>query len=133
MTPSRTLVLAMTALAALTATPARAGAQRATRADRPWSAPHIALASAFSLALWIDAAQTRAAMARGYRETNPILGPHPSAGQVNTYTALAHLTVLGAAAALPARVRPWLLGAALAVETFTVAGSIREGVAIRLP
>lgn len=117
----------------LAAWPARADAQRTSQADRSWSAPHIALASAFSLALWIDAAQTRAAMGQGYRETNPLLGSHPSPGQVNTYTALAHLTVLGAAAALPARLRPWLLGAALAVETFTIAGSIREGVALRLP
>jgi hypothetical protein len=49
---------------------------------------------------------------------------------VNAYTAVAGLTVLGAAAAVPARLRPWLLGTALAVETVTVAGTVQKGVAI---
>jgi hypothetical protein len=133
MARSTTALLAIVAAAGVAAAPARARAQRASGADRSWNAPHIALASAFSLAVWMDAAQTRAAMGRGYRETNPILGPDPSVGQVNTYTALAQLTVLGAAAALPARLRPWLLGAALAVEAVTIAGTVRKGVAIRFP
>jgi len=34
---------------------------------------------------------------------------------------------------VPARVRPWLLGVALAVETFTIAGTVRQGVALRFP
>ena len=61
----------------------------------------MALAGAFVVALAIDAAQTRSIAQggwQGYREMNPILGPHPSVGQVNTYTAVAGLTVLGAAA-----------------------------------
>ena len=96
----------------------------------------MALAGAFVVALAIDAAQTRSIAQggwQGYREMNPILGPHPSVGQVNTYTAVAGLTVLGAAAVVPARVRPWLLGVALAVETFTIAGTARQGVALRFP
>jgi hypothetical protein len=101
-----------------------------------WSATDLALAGGFTAVLLIDAGQTRG-LARGgwrnWRETNPILGPRPSVGQINTYTAVAGLTVLGAAAVVPARVRPWLLGAALAVETFTVTGTVRRGVAIRLP
>src|SRR5437867_5046372 len=101
-----------------------------------WSAGDVALASAFTAALLIDAGQTRG-LARGgwqtFREMNPILGPRPSVGQVNTYTAVAGLTVLGVAAVLPARLRRWLLGAALGVEMFTIAGTVREGVAIRIP
>ena len=96
----------------------------------------MALAGAFVVALAIDAAQTRGLAQRGwqsYSETNPILGPRPSVGQVNTYTAVAGLSVLGAAAVVPARVRPWLLGAALAVETFTIAGNLRQGIALRFP
>ena len=85
--------------------------------------------------LWPDTlAQTRGLARNGwrdFRETNFILGPNPTVGQLNTYTAIAGLSVLGAAAALPARVRPWLLGAALAVEAFTVAGTAKQGVAIR--
>lgn len=101
-----------------------------------WSATDVALAGAFTAALLIDAGQTRG-LARGgwqgYRETNPILGARPSVGDINTYTAVSGLAVLGAAAVLPARLRPWFLSAALAVETFTIAGTVREGVAIRIP
>jgi hypothetical protein len=54
-------------------------------------------------------------------------------GRINAYTAIAGLTVLGAAAIVPTRARPWLLGAALLVEAFTVARNAREGIAITLP
>ena len=133
-------------LLALAVVPAAAAAQRlapptlhvgATIPARvSWRASDVALAGAFVVALAIDAAQTRSIAQggwQGYREMNPILGPHPSVGQVNTYTAVAGLTVLGAAALVPARVRPWLLGVALAVETFTIAGTVRQGVALRFP
>ena len=99
-----------------------------------WRQSDVALASAFTVALLIDAAQTRGLARNGwrdFRETNFILGSNPTVGQLNTYTAIAGLSVLGAAAALPARVRPWLLGAALAVEAFTIAGTAKQGVAIR--
>jgi len=99
-----------------------------------WRQSDVALAGAFTVALLIDAGQTRW-LARGgwrnFRESNPILGSHPTVGQLNTYTAVTGLAVLGAAAALPARVRPWLLGSALAVETFTIAGTTQQGIAIR--
>jgi hypothetical protein len=84
----------------------------------------------------IDAGQTKG-LARegwnGYSEANPLLGPHPSVGRINVYTAVAGLAVLGVAAAVPARARPWLLGAALVVEAFTVTRNAREGIAITLP
>src|SRR5881397_1830875 len=101
-----------------------------------WTPSHTALASAFAITLLIDAAQTRA-LARqgwnGFREANPLLGEHPSVGRVNTYTAVAGLTVLGAAAVMPPRVRPWLLGAALAVQAVTIRGSVQQGLPIRFP
>src|SRR2546422_2226777 len=103
-------------LLALAVVPAAAAAQRlapptlhvgATIPARvSWRASDVALAGAFVVALAIDAAQTRSIAQggwQGYREMNPILGPHPSVGQVNTYTAVAGLTVLGAAAVVPAR------------------------------
>ncbi len=144
------------ALLALAVSPAVAAAQRLAAPDRlssvavppmlhmaatlparvSWRASDVALAGAFVLALAIDAAQTRGLARRGwqdYRESNPILGPHPGVGRLNTYTAVAGLTVLGAATAVPARVRPWLLGAALAVETFTIAGNVRRGVVLQFP
>jgi len=90
----------------------------------------------FVVALAIDAAQTRGLAEReweGYREANPILGPRPSVGQLNTYTVVAGATVLGVAAVVPRRVRPWLLGAALAIEAFTIAGNVQQGVALKFP
>jgi len=82
----------------------------------------------------IDAAQTRR-LARGgwrdYEETNLILGRNPSEGRVNTYTAVAGLAVLGVAAAAPKRVRPWVLGVAMAVEVYALAAMSQRGVAIR--
>jgi hypothetical protein len=125
------IVLLVTAVSSTV--PAAAAAQQAPRDNRSWRTPHVALASAFAVALSIDAAQTREAMRRGYRETNPILGPHPSAGRVNTYSFFAGLTVVGAAAAVPARARPWILGVALAVETFAIAGTVRQGITIKFP
>src|SRR6266705_2894552 len=50
-----------------------------------------------------------------------------------TAVLLALAVVPAAAAVVPARVRPWLLGVALAVETFTIAGTVRQGVALRFP
>jgi len=101
-----------------------------------WTPSHTALASVFVVTLLIDAAQTRE-LARqgwvGFRESNPLLGERPSVGRVNSYTALAGLSVLGAAAAAPRRLRPWLLGAAIAVQAFTIGSSVRQGLPIRFP
>jgi len=101
-----------------------------------WTPSHTALATAFLVTLLIDAGQTRE-LARqgwvGFRESNPLLGERPSVGRVNSYTALAGLSVLGAAAAAPPRLRPWLLGAAIAVQAFTIQSSVRQGIPIRFP
>jgi hypothetical protein len=40
--------------------------------------------------------------------------------------------MLTAAAAAPPRLRPWLLGAALVAEAFTVGGSVRNGLPLRI-
>ena len=101
-----------------------------------WNRTHTALAGAFVVTLLIDAGQTRQLARRGwpgFREANPLLGSRPGVGRVNSYTALAGLGVLGAAAALPPRLRPWLLGAAIAVQALTVHGSMQNGLPIRFP
>src|SRR5256714_2643099 len=98
-------------------------------ARRSWTASHTALASAFTVVLLVDAAQTRDLASRGwpgFREANPLLGPRPSVGQVNTYTALAAAGMMTAAAAAPPRVRPWLLGAALRSEERRVGKECRS-------
>ena len=108
-----------------------------TRVAPPsWSTAHLALASAFTLTLLVDAAQTRE-LARqgwpGFQEANPLLGPYPSVGHVNSYTAVAGLGVLALATAAPPRVRPWVLGAALVVEALTVRANVRSGLPMRFP
>jgi hypothetical protein len=100
-----------------------------------WPRLDAALAAGFVLGLWVDAAQTRTVARagwQGFREANPLLGPRPTVGQVNRYTAIAGLTTLGLAAVLPPQARRWWLGAAFALEVTTVAGSARRGIAITL-
>ena len=158
---ARTCVIALLVVAACAALPARATAQRLVTyqtgswrdVPRPnefgrlrlagtapvrvtWRRSEIVMASVFAAALLIDASQTRRLAAGGWREyteSNPILGPRPSVGQVNTYTAVAGVSVLGLAAIAPKRARPWILGAALAVEVGTLAAMSRQGVGIRIP
>ena len=99
----------------------------------PWHPGEVALAGGFTAALLLDAAQTRRLARGGWRdfhETNPLLGPRPSVGRVNTYTAVVGLSVLGAAALAPKRVRPWVLGIAFVVEAYTLAAMSQRGVAI---
>jgi len=133
-------------IAAFAGLPAQGVAQRALKDHRFWAVPRVntqrasvwrlpGVASASPIRpLLVDAGQTRW-LAKGgwhaFRETNPILGSRPTVGQLNTYTAVSGIAVLGAAAVAPARVRPWLLGAALAVEAFTIAGTTQQGIAIR--
>ena len=100
-----------------------------------WSRRDMALAGAFTALLVVDAAQTRALASggwQGFHEANPILGPAPSVRSINVYTAVVGLAVLGGAAVVPVRARPWLLGAALAVEAFTISHTVGQGIPIRL-
>ena len=99
-----------------------------------WRGSDVALASVFTAFLLADAGQTRGLAREGwgrFREANPLLGPRPGVARVDVYTAVAGLSVLGVAAALPRRLRPWLLGCALGVEAVAVAGNARRGIAFR--
>jgi hypothetical protein len=101
-----------------------------------WTRTEIALASAFTAVLLTDAGQTRGLARAGWQrfhEANPLLGSRPSVARINLYTAVAGLTVLGAAAVAPARLRPWVLGAAFVIEAFTVARNAQQGLAIGIP
>jgi len=106
-----------------------------TRHAPSWSATDIGLAGGFLAVLWVDAAQTRSVARgswRGFHEANPIIGPRPTVGQVNTYTAAAAVTTLGVAAVLPARARRWWLIGALAVEAYAVTGTTSSGISLRI-
>jgi hypothetical protein len=106
-----------------------------TRHAPSWSATDVGLAGGFLASLWVDAAQTRS-IARnnwvGFHEANPLIGPRPSVGQLNTYTAVAAVTTLGIAALLPARARRWWLIGAIALEAYAVTATTRSGIALRL-
>lgn len=120
----------------VSAAPARLRAGRKLPLRLSWSPTDVTLAGAFTAALLIDAGQTRGLAEGGwstFRESNPILGPRPNVGQLDTYSAVTGLAVLGAATAAPPRVRPWILGAAFAIEAITISRTTRRGVAIRLP
>jgi hypothetical protein len=138
------VITAFFAAIACTTLPGSASAQRAVEYQplrltgtvpirMAWRPSDLALAGGFTVALLVDAAQTRR-LARGgwrdYHETNPLLGPRPSVGQVNTYTAVVGLSVLGLAAVAPKRARSGLLGVALAVEAYALAAMSGRGVAI---
>src|SRR5437879_12998384 len=71
-----------------------------TRHAPSWSATDIGLAGGFLAVLWVDAAQTRSVARgrwRGCHEANPIIGPRPTVGQVNTRPASAAATAPGIA------------------------------------
>jgi hypothetical protein len=106
-----------------------------TRHVPSWSVTDVGLASGFLAVLWVDAAQTRSLANNnwaGFYEVNPIIGPRPTVGQINSYTAAAAVTTLGVAALLPARARRWWLLSALAIETYAVTATTRSGIALRL-
>lgn len=91
-----------------------------------------ALAVAAFLSLGLDWGQTLAA-ARAparWREQNPLLGSHPSVGQVNTYFVVAAgATALGGAV-LPARARGWWYGTVAALELVTILRNHAVGVRV---
>jgi hypothetical protein len=98
-----------------------------------WSAADLGLAGAFVTLLWVDAGQTRGFARRGWkdmRETNPILGPRPSVGRINLYTAAATLAALGVGSALPQRARRWWFVAATSVEIYAITGTARAGISV---
>ena len=97
------LAQAAVLLSALTA-PINSQSQAYTRPHHgrwSWSAAEITLGGMFVATLWVDRRQTCAASAAGVRESSPIIGPHPSAGQIDTYTVLYSLATLGTAAVAP--------------------------------
>ena len=97
-----------------------------------WSAAEIALGGMFVAALWVDRKQTRAATEAGVRESNPIIGPHPSAGQIDTYAALYALVTLGTAVVAPrGGWRIGILAFNLGGEAAAIQGHLAMGFSIR--
>lgn len=61
-------------------------------------------------------------------ENNPVLGSHPSSGDVDRYFAVATLGTAIAAALLPPKPRRWFLGGVVVLEAVVVARNYRLGI-----
>jgi len=101
------------------------------RAQDPWSRADVVRESAVMAVSLADWGQTLNIEERdGCHEQNPMLGPHPSRGQVNTYFAASLLLHLGIVWALPARFRPAFQYASLGFELGIVGHNARLGLRI---
>jgi hypothetical protein len=96
-----------------------------------WSSREVALAAVLGAALLTDVQQTHRGIDRGLLELNPLIGPHPSHGQLDTYALSAAVVLFGGSAVLPrGRWRTAALIAGIACETFSVIqqrGTIHAG------
>ena len=88
------------------------------RAADPWERTDYALAGAALAALAVDWGQTRyiAKNTHQFNETNPVLGPTPSTGKVDTYFLGAMVGTVAIAHLLPGDWRQLFLTGTLAVE-----------------
>ena len=102
-------------------------------ASDEWTEGQLTKAAALATLTAADWAQTRniARHPARWHETNPLLGAHPTSGQVDRHFALSAL--LGAAAlhALPTRYRDWALSAGLVIEATCVTNNLRLGIGVK--
>ena len=89
---------------------------------QPWSAQAVVMQGIGTGLHVVDWGTTRDMVGRGYPdrmyEQNPILGKHPTMGEVDVYNVL---TIMGAVVLtdyLPPSWRPWWLGGYIAVEGY---------------
>ncbi len=89
-----------------------------SKAADPWTTTDKALGTVALLATVVDWGQTRhiAKHPERFRETNPMLGEHPSVSDVNRHFAIAIVGGGLIAHFLPGEIRPWFLGGAAVVE-----------------
>lgn len=97
-----------------------------------WTSFDYSLAAGAATMMAVDWAQTRYAARNPTRfnERNPIMGRHPSTGEVDKYFALSSLLTIGMTYILPRTERRLFLGGVLVVETGAVANNYRIGVKV---
>lgn len=108
-------------------------APRQALAFDEWTTGEKAWLAASAAAMVIDWRQTRviAANPREYYEHNPILGSHPSVGQVDVYIAASAAAVVLIAHVLPHGWRTaWLIGTT-AVEAGCIVNNARIGIGVQ--
>lgn len=119
------LQIAAAGIATTVATPAIA-------ADE-WTDAQVTKAVALATLTAADWAQTRNIASHPVRwhETNPLLGEHPSVGEVDRHFALSAMVGAAALHALPSRYRDMALNAGLVIEGTCVANNLRLGIGIK--
>ena len=105
----------------------------AAQAADSWTDSQVAKGAALAVLTVADWAQTRniARHPERWHETNPMLGRHPSVGDVDKHFAVASLIGAAALHALPTRYRDWALNAGLVIEAGCVANNLRLGIGIK--
>lgn len=128
----RKLARAEIAAAGLGAVLATAAPTAGAAADE-WTDAQSAKAAALATLTVADWAQTRT-IARHpdqWHETNPLLGRHPSVGEVDRYFIGASLIGAAALHAMPTRWRDYALTAGITIEALCVGNNLRLGIGIR--
>jgi hypothetical protein len=104
--------------------PAQAQRELITRAN-------VVLAASATMLLLVDRGQTEYALRDGRGEWNPIIGPHPSVGRLNTYIAITGLGQLAIGLALNAAgARNFWWGTIAMLEALAVTNS---AVSLKIP
>lgn len=116
---------ALCAASILITTPAHAGDD--------WTPDQIEHAVVLATLTAADWAQTRNIGRHpvSWHETNPLLGPHPSAAEVDRHFVASALIGAAILHALPTRYRDAALTAGIVIEAGCVANNLRLGVGIR--
>ena len=86
----------------------------------PWTATQVTMAVATASEIAVDWGQTRDALRRGSRETNPVLGARPSSGRLTAYNAFAISGVVVVGALLTPSLRTAWFATLLVVQTACV-------------
>jgi hypothetical protein len=105
-----------------------------------WTTEQRGLAAATALLFVVDYGQTRDLIYRQqhrdcsvgcYQERNPILGPQPSRGRVNTYFVITPILASIALNSISSENRTWALRGLAALEVYSVGKNMHLGLSVR--
>lgn len=108
-------------------------------AHADWTANDTKLEIAYQTIALIDLGQTQWMRQQNeksffpkYEETNPILGPHPSRGQINRYFAVSSALHLAVSYFIPDEYRPYWQWITIGIEGGVVAQNMSMGIGVNL-
>lgn len=100
--------------------------------DRDWTWHDTALEATYFAVQAVDWMQTRAFLARGSLETNPILGERPTRGELLAYNLVTLSLHAVVSYALPKPYREIWQVASIGVESWQVGSNVRTSAALRI-